>query len=289
MKWAEVSISCDIEDKETVSNIFLSTGINGILEKRDINTGDILITGYIEADDDINSKIIELENHLNALSVFGIEIKSKNLNINYVEDDNWADAWKKYFKPFSIGRFVIKPTWEEYDAKGDELILELDPGMAFGTGQHPTTQLCMEALADYIKPEYTLIDAGCGSGILCIAASKMGFKKAYAFDIETNAISIANENFERLGIKEKINCYKDSSPINIPEKADLILANIIANVIKNMAEDLTSKLKDNGCLIASGIIENRYEEILHKLESCGLKLIEKRTKKEWVCLIMCKV
>lgn len=289
MKWAEIKLLANNEQVHMLSNIFMEAGIGGVLEEttpKDKET--TLLTAYVFDDDLLDGKIRKLKDHLSVLEIFGIDVPSTDLAVKKVEDEDWANSWKKFFKPFNIGRFVIKPSWEEYSPKDDELVLELDPGMAFGTGQHPTTRLCMEALGDYVKSGDVVIDAGTGSGILCIAAEKMGAEKAYAFDYDTIAVDAAKANFERLGIGEKITTFRADNPNSIEEKADVILANIIAKVILEMGRDLAEKVKPGGYLIASGIIDFRSEEVLEELEKHHLELVEKRMLKEWVCFVMRK-
>ena len=290
MKWVEIKLLANNEQVHMLSNIFMESGIGGVLEEttpKDKKT--TLLTAYVFNDNLIDKKINKLKDHLSTLEIFGIDILSTDIEIKHIEDEDWANSWKKFFKPFNIGKFVIKPTWEEYIPKDGEFIIELDPGMAFGTGQHPTTQLCLEAMYDYLKKGNTIIDAGTGSGILCIAANKIGMNKAYAFDNDTVASNVAKANFERLGIKDKIVISRADNPCHIKEKVDIVFANIIAKVILEMGKDLAERVKSEGYLIASGIIDYRFEEVLNELEKYGLELVEKRTQKEWVCLVMKKI
>lgn len=286
MKWAEISAYTSDNMRDTVVNVFFENNFQGILEKIDIHTGKIIITGYSEQNNDLENKLKNLRDNIKALKFFGIT-DDIEIKVDYIEDSGWATSWKKYYKPFKIKDLVIKPSWEEYESQPDEKVLEIDPGMAFGTGQHPTTELCLKAIIDYIKPTDVFIDAGCGSGILCLAANLYGFDHGYAFDIEETAVNVAIDNFKKNNVNN-ITCFKASSPTQIPEKVDIIFANIIASVIKNMAKDLSDKLKSGGILIASGIIENRYDEIYNLFNSLDFELIEKRTNKEWVCFILRK-
>lgn len=290
MKWAEISIVTNDEYTHMLSNIFMESGIGDVLEekKQQDDLKSTTLTAYACDDDMLESKINNLRDHIAVLDILGIELPNTDITVRKIEEEDWANSWKEFFKPFNIGKFVIKPTWEEYTPKSGEIILELDPGMAFGTGQHPTTHLCLQAMGDYTKTGDVVIDAGTGSGILCIAAEKMGMSKAYAFDYDPIATDAASANFKRLGISDKIQVFCDDNPSQITESADIILANIIATVILEMAASLSERVKNGGYLVASGIIDYRCEEVLEKLESCGLKLIEKRMQKEWVCLVMQK-
>ena len=284
MLYYEIKIEACENLKETIINLFFENGFIGIREEFNIYNGNIIITSY--ADIYKENQIENLKASVNALKFFGIYDKIE-ITISKLNDEEWANSWKQYYKPFKLGNIVIKPSWEEYTPSEDEKVVELDPGVAFGTGQHPTTELCIRAISDYLKPEMTFIDAGCGSGILGLVAGAIGFKKGYAFDIEQSAVDVSIENFRKSNI-ENITVFQASSPTQIPEKADIIFANIIATVIKAMGADLVEKMNPNGILIASGIIENRYEDIKSMFENLGLKEIEKRTHKGWVCLILSK-
>ncbi|MBP5274567.1 MAG: 50S ribosomal protein L11 methyltransferase, partial [Abditibacteriota bacterium] len=203
-----------------------------------------------------------------------------------IEEEDWANSWKRFYKPFRLGCFVIKPSWEPYSAEEDEKIIELDPGMAFGTGQHATTALCLGAVEDYVRPGDTVIDAGTGSGILTLAAHLIGATEIHAFDCDTVAVKTANQNFEAHGMDVRAERAFDAGHISV--QADVVLANIIASVILYMADSLAEKTKPGGVLAASGIIMSRDREVFEALTARGFEMLEKRTQKEWVCYIMKK-
>ncbi|MBO4548028.1 MAG: 50S ribosomal protein L11 methyltransferase [Abditibacteriota bacterium] len=288
MKWARVSINTSREYVNALSQVFAEAGIGGVLEE--VNKGDgfatVTLTAYIRCDDQYQDKLRRLEAHVKAFELLGITLPSTELTAELIEEEDWAGSWKKYYKPFRLGRFVIKPGWEDYTPSGEEIVLELDPGMAFGTGQHPTTALCLGALEDYMKPGDTVIDAGTGSGILSIAADRLGAGCIYAFDCDSVAVETAAANFRRHGVNACLERAFNAD--HIPAEADLTLANIIAKVILYMADSLAARTRPGGILVASGIINTRSEEVREALEERGFELTEERALKEWVCLIMKK-
>ena len=282
MIYYKIQVETNTNLKDTIINLFFQNNFSGILEQLNIYNGNIIITGFTTDNNEIQIK--NLKASINALKFFGIN-EDIITNISKVDDNEWSNSWKQYYKPFNIGNIVIKPSWETYIPKVNEKVIEIDPGVAFGTGQHPTTELCINAILDYLKPTDIFIDAGCGSGILCLVASTIGFDHGYAFDIEESAVDCTKNNLTKSQINN-IKVFRANSPESLNEKVDIIFANIIASVIKLMAPSLKDILKENGILIASGIIESKYEDVLSLFLNLGFELIEKRTKKEWVCLIL---
>jgi len=212
-----------------------------------------------------------------------------------VREEDWADSWKEYFKPFEVGeRFLIKPTWEEIPAT-DRLILEIDPASAFGTGQHESTKLCLEMLEKIIAPNCSFLDIGCGSGILTIGALLLGAEHAVMVDVSENAVKVANENLAQNGFYAESFCgdiTKDTELLNkitakLPPEArrfDVIAANIVADVIIMLADIFSRLLAEDGVLITSGIIEERLDEVISALTSAGLKIVETKIDNGW-CLV----
>lgn len=223
-----------------------------------------------------------------------------NLRIekSLVHESDWADSWKEYFKPFEVGgKLLIKPTWEEVlaDLQKDRIILEIDPASAFGTGQHESTKLCLEALEQVITSGCSFLDLGCGSGILSIAALLLGAEKATMTDVSENAVKTACENIEQNGFKaDKFTAYsgditKDSALLKkIGGDYDVITANIVADIIIKMSEFFPLLLKDGGTLITSGIIGIRLDEVLNALKNAGLSVKEIRNNNDWWAIVAVK-
>ena len=202
-----------------------------------------------------------------------------------VEQEDWQNAWKKYYHAMDIGeRLAIVPGWEDY--RTDRIRIVMDPGMAFGTGTHHTTSMCMEYLEEIITPQAEVFDVGTGSGILSIAAAKLGAKSIVAVDIDANAVRIAKENIAGNGLSEVI-AVKEGDLLHGTEgKADVIIANIIADIIIMLLPDVAQKLKADGKFLASGIIEEREDDIKQAASASGLKVVSTRHKGGWVAMLM---
>ena len=208
-----------------------------------------------------------------------------------VNEEDWADSWKQYYKPIKTGnRIVIVPVWEKYEKAEDELVVLMDPGMAFGTGTHETTRLCAALLEKYIAPGDKMLDVGCGSGILAICAAKLGAGDCFAGDIDPVSVRIANENAE---INETPNVHAEVSDLlrqvpKINSGYDICCANIVADVIIRMAPDVSAYLADDAHLIVSGIITERAEEVVESLDRAGLKLIDELRENGWFAGVVMK-
>ena len=219
------------------------------------------------------------------LKEIGIDTGLAKVESEKMHEEDWANNWKKYYKPTKIGeRIVVKPIWEDYEAKEDELILALDPGMAFGTGTHETTRMCIQALDKYVKEDSTVFDVGCGSGILAIAAAKLGAKKAVGVDLDPVAVESANENVG-LNNLDNIEILYGNLVDVIEGKADIVVANIIAEVICILTEDVKRVLKTDGYFITSGIIHDRVDMVTNKLKETGFEVVEINKDGEWNCIV----
>ena len=198
------------------------------------------------------------------------------------EQEDYENNWKKYLYPEKVSeRFVVKPTWREYTPEGDELIIELDPGRAFGTGSHPTTSLCLKLMEENIKPGDSVIDVGTGSGILMIAAEKLGASEIYGTDIDPLAVASAKENLA-LNRVEKAKVYLgDLISVVEDKKFDIVVANILADVLMILLQDISKVVKKGGKIIFSGIIDDKCEILKREVENYGFEVEEIRADKEW--------
>ncbi len=307
MKWAEISVQTTQEATEAVANIFHDLGTSGVvIEDPELinsyrhsgtwdycgipedDTGVVTVTAYLPVDNRLHESLRLFEQRLNELSLHNIDKGTGIIRWREVHEEDWSSAWKQFFHPVKIGeRVVIKPSWEDYQPAEGEIIIELDPGMAFGTGTHHTTQLCIQCLEEILSPGCTVFDIGTGSGILAIAAAKLGAKDVRAVDLDPVAVKIAGENVCLNGVQEQVTLSEGDLLTGIAgtDKADLIVANIIADVIIRMAPDLPTRLKDEGAVIASGIITTRLSDVIAALGQVGLeveKIVEEGT---WAAVI----
>ena len=205
------------------------------------------------------------------------------------EEEDYQNSWKKYFYTQKISeRFVVKPTWREYEPQEDELVIEIDPGRAFGTGTHPTTSLCIKLMEENIKEGNTVIDVGTGSGILMVAAEKLGAGKIVGTDIDPMAVEVAEENLLLNKVDmEKAKAYAgDLVTVVKDEKFDVVVANILADVLLILLKDISRVVKKDGLVIFSGIIEDKLEEMKREIENVGLEILEIKADKEWRAILM---
>lgn len=228
----------------------------------------VSVSVYISSDRDAETEEAEIRRML-ADAEIPAEICAYTVN-----EDDWADCWKKYYHPIKTGeRIVIVPVWEDYTPEEGELAVLMDPGMAFGTGTHETTRLCAALLEKYTREGCRMLDVGCGSGILAICAAKLGASECLACDIDPSAVRIAGENAELNGVKDIVTCAKSDLLADVPEGEtfDVICANIVADVIIRMSGDVCRYLAEEGVLLVSGIILERCEEVRGALVSAGLR------------------
>lgn len=242
-----------------------------------------VITAYFPDTQNIGDQIRHIESKIAELADYGIVAEPHRVEYKAVHEEDWATSWKKYYKPLRIGRrVVIKPTWEDYTAGPGDVILEMDPGMAFGTGTHETTKMCVELLEDRIRGGELVFDVGTGSGILGIAAAKLGARAVLAIDLDPVAVASAKSNAAINGLPNmdirQGNLLEEARGM---EKADLIVANIIADVIIGMTGDLNKLLKPGGIFIGSGIIHFKETEVTDALKKAGFTILAVRNENDW--------
>jgi ribosomal protein L11 methyltransferase len=279
MQWAAISIDTEGEEaQEAATKILMDLGCNGVALEGEGER----ITGYLPSDDRLETSLRRVKAALAMLPTIGVEGVDEEITVRFVKEEDWANAWKAYFKPIRVGRhLIVTPPWEDPQAGERDRVVVIDPGMAFGTGNHPTTQLCLAALEDYVIAGAEVADIGTGSGILAIAAAKLGASKIFATDIEPLAVQIAARN----AVENKIS-LETSEGLPVGQQFDVIVSNILANVLIEMADDLAAMTKPGGVLIASGIIDTRENDVRLYLEGAGFTCIETRTSGEWVALIL---
>ncbi|HUS36536.1 MAG TPA: 50S ribosomal protein L11 methyltransferase [Verrucomicrobiae bacterium] len=219
------------------------------------------------------------------IEMYGLDTAPAQIIIEKVKREDWAESWKKYFKTIRMGRkLIVKPSWsKEKGAKG-QAVVELDPGLSFGTGQHPTTWYCLKQIAERVRPGASLLDIGCGSGILAISAAKLGYAPVEAFDFDPVAVRIAQANMRRNRVDQKIKCARrdlTKLPLKATRTFDIISANLISDLLVDESDRILNRLAKNGHLIVAGILATQFPEVQEAYESKGLRLLDTKTEREW--------
>lgn len=305
--WIEVRVITKSEALEPVSGIFYSLDCKGVAiedpedilgreqgpltwDFADINVLEhkgkfAVVKAYFAEEDNIEEILGYVNEKLVELKEMGIDLGEAKVEHEKMYEEDWANTWKQYYKPSKVGeKIVVKPIWEEYEQKEGELVVNLDPGMAFGTGTHETTRMCIQALEKYVKEESTVFDVGCGSGILAIAAAKLGAKLVVGVDLDPVAVesSIENVGYNNLN---NIEILHGNLVEVIDGKSDIVVANILAEIICILTDDVKRVMKDGGVFITSGIIHDRVDMVCEKLEATGFEVIEKNRDGEWNCIV----
>jgi len=302
MRWLELTVQTHPEAVEAVSELLSRYATGGVAIEEPIELIDEgqeyqVLTGkpvQVHAYLPIDGKERDAQQHVAEglwhLASLGTQFVG-NLQTRIVNEEDWANAWKDYYHVTHIGhRLVIRPSWRTYVPGDDEVVLELDPGMAFGTGLHPTTRMCLEQLEQRVHAGMHVLDVGTGSGILALAAVKLGAASAYCIDNSSIAVESATANAAANGLGERITVklgeLDDAGVARLAGKNDIVLANIIARVIGSIAPQLAQVLAPDGLLIASGIIEERRHEAEQPLLATGLRLVDQVMIDDWVTLVM---
>lgn len=249
---------------------------------------DVLVKAWFERGEKERETIEAVRAHLEQLRAQGgTDLGTLRLELSGVKDEDWSENWKKYYKPFRIGtHLVVKPTWEAYQPSPEDLIIELDPGMAFGTGTHETTSMCMQLLEKHLKSDMRVMDVGTGSGILAIAAARLGAKEVLAIDIDPAAVKVARENIVLNHVEDRVRAVEGDLCKSEAMPCDLAVANIVADAIRMLAAPLTRHLAKGGLLICSGIIREREQDVLDAALAAGYVVADRLEKGEWVALAL---
>ena len=312
--WAEITITSPPELTESLANFLMEIGAKGVFEENGIDPGQIeavlpssrsIIKAYLPVDAPLKVHHAELTHYIGELAELFPNFERPAFTVTTIKDPGWAEVWKKYFKPFRINdSFVIKPTWESYTPSPGDTIIEIDPGMAFGTGQHATTRMCLKAIEEILTKEKSsntakVLDIGTGTGILGIACAKLGAAKVVAVDIDPLATEISRQNVSINGVEDRMEII-DGDIVRSAEmmgKFDLIVANITAEPLIEMRPHLISLLrsapksymKTDSFLIVSGIIEQRIGQIEGAFFRDPLAVFRVLREKEWFCYVFRKL
>lgn len=312
MKWTRISLETRDDKEALIADMLCELGFDGIeiidnvqlseidrakmfidipLEL-DENNKTAIVNCYIDPDVNVNEKIELINGGLEELSLF-IDVSDVKINVSETEDKDWMNNWKEFFKPFRVDDdIVIKPTWEKFEnTKESYIVIEIDPGTAFGTGSHETTRLCMTGLKKYIKKGDRILDVGCGSGILSIAAGFLGASAVCGTDIDPNAVSVARENtaINNILVSED-EYFSEDAPVTYLtgnvisdeefrkkvglKKYDIVVANILADIIMPLSDVVRDNMKEDGLFISSGILTTRESEVVERLEKNGFEIVE---------------
>lgn len=313
--WTECRIRLPKEAQEALAHALNEAGANGLViedaqdfgraewlrkyeelyhykPSEDAYPGEgVILKAYFPLNQDVHEKQKLVYIAIEQLGQRGLLIRPEDITWTDVNEQDWADAWKTYYKPVRISkRVTIVPTWESYTPQSDqEQIIKLDPGMAFGTGTHPTTALCIQALEAYIQPEDKVIDVGCGSGIISIAAEKLGAGQVLGLDNDLVACHVSEENVQLNSGTERIEIKQNNLLQGIDLKVDLIVANILADVIISFVHEANKCLRIGGLFITSGIIVQKQEEVSKALITGGFTISKRLTQENWVVFVARKV
>jgi ribosomal protein L11 methyltransferase len=285
MEWLEVSVNVDNEAAEAVAEVFSRYAYHGVvIEANPDRTDPVVVRAYLATDDQLRAKKRHVEE---ALWHLGQIWPIPEPTFRPVAEADWAEAWKAQLSVLHIGqRIVIRPSWLDYTPTLNDIVIDLDPGMAFGTGLHPTTQLCLEALEGLARPRAKVLDLGTGSGILAIAAAKLGAQSVTAVDNDPVAVKTARENVIANGVQGIVNVARGSLG-DIAGRYDLVVVNILAKVIVEMLQEgLGARMGSGGKLVAAGIIIDQEAHVTEALGQGGLALYERRQRGDWVCLMV---
>ena len=248
------------------------------------------VTAYVSDDEQGRGKAENLRHAADSLKsaasagLYGdnADFGPLSVEMSVCDDSGWKDKWKEYFKPAKVGKtIVVKPTWEEYEAKPGEKVLEIDPGMAFGTGTHETTSLCIKMMEDYMKPGDKVLDVGCGSGILSIAGALLGAEKVLGIEIDPEAVEIASENIALNHVEDIASARYGDLTKGVDFKADIVVANLMADLVIMLSRDAANHMLPGGVYISSGILDEKVVPVVDAMRGLGFRILEVRQDGMW--------
>jgi|SRR5690625_3234 len=307
MSWHEIVVHTTNDALEAISNILNDLGANGVViedpqdltkEKRDrfgeiyeldptkYPTQGIYIKAYFIENEHWILKQQTIRDRINQLTDIGIDIGENTIQINTVEEKDWENEWKKYFKPEKVSeKLVIVPSWERYEKQPNEKIIKMDPGMAFGTGTHPTTKLSIQGLESVIQQDDVVLDVGSGSGVLSIASILSGAKQVYSYDLDEVAVNSTIANRDLNDFEELIIVQQNDLLKGVTQPANIIVSNILADILLLVVDDAWNNLLPQGYFITAGIIEEKADMVQEKIEARGFTIIQKSDQEKWISFI----
>lgn len=311
MIWTEIRIDTAAEAVEAVSALLHEEGAEGVviedpevltrewatpfgemvaLSPADFPEEGVRIKGYLPLEEEVEAVLARIRIKLEDLREFGLDMGSCDMSAKAVDEDDWAHAWKQYYKPVRISEHItVSPTWEEYQGAAGEKVIRLDPGMAFGTGTHPTTALCIRSLESVLHGGEKVLDVGCGTGVLSIAASMLGASRVLALDLDPVAVESARLNVALNGVEDQVEVRQNDLVKGVDEGYDVVVANILAEVIVMFPQEVFQRLKPGGYYVTSGIIATKADWVKEALIGAGFDVLETIHEQDWVALIAKKV
>ncbi len=297
-KWREISVLVLKDAADVVSDRLIEFGSQGtVFEESEENPDLCRIKAYYPDSAESENLVIRIQHYLQELPGFGIPVGTPEISSNLIDTIDWASNWKQYFKPTKIGKHVvIKPSWETYTSRPDDIVIDIDPGMAFGSGLHASTRLLITLLEQYMRPKSNVLDVGVGSGILSIAAARLGAHRVLGLDVNGEAVAIARENVEKnvLNAKEiqeeQIELQVGSiDTLQTSELFDCILMNLRPNIILPLIPYAMTYLQTGGALIVSGILAEEGSEFVNEIRRCNLILQNHLTEEGWIAYVLSEI
>ena len=294
--WVELSIDTPAEFVEPLTQVFTEHGEGGVAIElpagHNPDEGEtapppdrVTVTTYIPHDNRLEQRYARIDTAVRLVAHVG---DLSDLRVRVVEEAEWQDSWKEHFHVLRVGlRTVIVPTWRTYEPQKDDVVISIDPGMAFGTGHHPTTRMCLELVEQHVRPNDRVLDLGCGSGILSIAAAKLGASDVFGLEIDPIAASVAVQNVKDNGVRDVVRTEEATLPHpRVAENGyDLLVANVSAKVITELADDIVRAVRSGGTLLFSGILDKQQTEVIERMVALGVQFDEGLTDADWVALV----
>lgn len=309
MDWYEVQIRTSQEAVEAVSHFLLECGLEGVvieeveivkrnwkekygeiyaLSSNDFPKQGAVLKGYVSVDEDVEALMKKIRAYLRQLTDFGLDPGPRTITTRLLKEEVWTREWKKFLQPIALtDRILVKPVWETLSStpsQHDRIIIDLDPGLAFGTGHHVTTCQAMQLLEQSMRSGSEVIDVGCGSGILSIAAVKLGAKQVLAVDLDEKAVEETRKHIRMNDVEDQVQVMRGDGLKQVSRRANLVVANILAEILIPMVPDVLRVLVPGGRFIAAGIIEEKEADIARALQETGLRLVERKKEGEWVAI-----
>lgn len=304
--WMEITVLTTTQAADMISEILMNAGSEGVMieDKNDVAANqrpegqwdiideaiaerigdDVKVTGYYPADGNLAEVLAQITEEVKGLAQLGLDMPLGKLEIrtNGFENQDWSECWKQSFKPIRLGEhIVVRPGWVEAELQPGDKVIQIDPGLAFGTGSHETTGMCAALIEKYVQPGQRVIDIGTGSGILAMAAAHMGAKEVLATDLDAVAVRVAEENVELNGFKDVIDCRCGDLLDVVDVSGDVVIANIIADVIVMLAKPVRERIVDGGIFICSGIAVDRRQDVIDALNAADYEILDAPVKGEW--------